>query len=294
MDATPSYTNVKALIKQFTGQANTLVIPRPFISFTGDHLAALMLSQILYWSDKTTDPDGWFYKTADEWEMELGMSAFQIKRAATVLAQFGVETKLRKIAGAPRMHYRIDLPRFTDLFLQFLENQETRKSSTYKMENQETSKTMVSQETSKTYKEHRLPETTGNAPARESERAPKAPDELALALADACKINPKIATKKQRDALNEAYQSLKSIGATAADVQPRIRYWYAEDWRAKKENRPPRPAELVEIWEQAIASGGALPERKATVYELPVTRRTEMPAEQRRALLARMPKDTAV
>jgi helix-turn-helix protein len=83
-------------------------------------------------------------------------------------------------------------------------------------------------------------------PAREQ----KQPDDLALAIAGACKINPKIATKRQREQLNEAYQSLKAISATPADVQQRADWW-PNDWRAKKENRPPRPMELVEIWEAA-------------------------------------------
>lgn len=156
----PSYQQVKAMIKQFTGQANTLVIPRVFIDFTGDHLAALLLSQILYWSDKTDNADGWFYKTADEWQAEIGMSAYQVKRAATTLAQFGVVTAVHKVAKTPKMHYRIDMQIFTDLFIKFLESEETSKSRNYAVENQETSKSMESEETSKSYKEHRLPETT--------------------------------------------------------------------------------------------------------------------------------------
>ena len=62
---------VYALIAQFSGQANILTIPRLFIDWTGDHLTALLLSQIIYWSSRTNDPDGWFYKSAKEWEEEL-------------------------------------------------------------------------------------------------------------------------------------------------------------------------------------------------------------------------------
>lgn len=160
----PTTDQVKAMIKQFTGQSNTLVIPRVFIDFTGDHLAALLLSQILYWSDRTTDPDGWFYKTAEEWHAELGMSTYQVKRAAAALATLGISTKLRKVLGAPRMHYRVDMPQFTDLFLKFLENQETGKSTSLKIKKVENgfsrnSKNMDYEETSKS-SIHRLPETT--------------------------------------------------------------------------------------------------------------------------------------
>jgi phage replication O-like protein O len=77
--------------------------------------------------------------------------------------------------------------------------------------------------------------------------------ELALTIADVCKINPKIATEKQKRTLNATYQALKGIGATAIDVRARESWWYANDWRAKKEGRAPRPDELQAIWEEAAA-----------------------------------------
>lgn len=151
----PNYQQVKAMIKQFTGQANTLVIPRVFIDFTKDHLAAMLLSQILYWSDRTSDPDGWFYKTADEWDEEIGLSNFQVKRATALLKDLGVETRLKRVDGAPRTHYRVDMDTFVNLFFKFLENRETQKSRNSKMDIKETAKSDF-QETAKTYKEHRL------------------------------------------------------------------------------------------------------------------------------------------
>jgi len=35
---------------------------------------ALMLSQAMYWSNRTSDPDGWFYKTMEEWREETGLT----------------------------------------------------------------------------------------------------------------------------------------------------------------------------------------------------------------------------
>jgi|GEM_PF-835177 len=77
--------------------------------------------------------------------------------------------------------------------------------------------------------------------------------ELAIAIADVCRINPQIATDKQKRTLNATYQALKSIGATPAEVRARESWWYANDWRAKKEGRAPRPDELQAIWEEAAA-----------------------------------------
>ena len=99
---------VYALIARVAGQANVLTIPRLFIDWTGDHISALLLSQIIYWSSRTTDAEGWFYKSAKEWEEELGISDYQLTRATKKLASAGVVTKLRKVRGAPTLHYRLN------------------------------------------------------------------------------------------------------------------------------------------------------------------------------------------
>jgi hypothetical protein len=113
---------VIALLAQFTGQQNVLTIPRALINVCGGDIpAALLLSQILYWSDRTTDPDGWFAKSYDDWNAEISMTEYQIKRAikgdkrrkngGLRLADIGVETKLSQskyYSNAPTMHYRID------------------------------------------------------------------------------------------------------------------------------------------------------------------------------------------
>ena len=94
------------------GQANILTIPRLFIDWTGDHITALFLSQVIYWSSRTDDRDGWFYKSAKEWQEELSISDYQLARATKKLAEAGLETKLRKVMGAPTLHYRVDQEEF--------------------------------------------------------------------------------------------------------------------------------------------------------------------------------------
>lgn len=120
-----------SLLLGFAGQANTLVIPRPFISLChGDHLAALLLSQILYWQDRTDDPNGWFSKSYEDWDEELGLTETQVKRLIRgdkrtktpmfKLEDIGVETKLSRAKaynGAATMHYRVNLEVFEALVL---------------------------------------------------------------------------------------------------------------------------------------------------------------------------------
>jgi len=113
---------VLSLITRLVGQANVLTIPRIFIDLTGSHEAALLLSQILYWSERTRDPDGWFYKTAADWEAELALSEYQVRKARKVLEPLGLETKLRAVNNVPVQHYRLDGPQFYKSILHFLQN----------------------------------------------------------------------------------------------------------------------------------------------------------------------------
>lgn len=95
--------------------------------------------------------------------------------------------------------------------------------------------------------------TRGGDEETQIQSPPRPLSELATAIADVCKINPKIATAKQKTALNATYQALNSIGATPSDVRQRESWWYANAWQAKKEGRAPRPDELQTIWEEAAA-----------------------------------------
>jgi len=113
--------NIVSLIKRISGQANVLTIPRVYIDLLdGDVHAALMLSQIIYWSDRTKKTDGWFYKKTEEWTDEIGLSRYQIDRVLKVLPW--VDTKVVQVAGAPVKHYRIDLDALADSICKKLTN----------------------------------------------------------------------------------------------------------------------------------------------------------------------------
>lgn len=130
----PKRDAITDLFKSFAGQAGNLVIPRPYIEFcNGDHLAALLLSQILYWSDRTEDPDGWFAKSYDEWHKELAMTQYQVNRALYGdkrtkknnggLSVFGVETKVARSTyhkGAATLHYRVNTQKLQQAILNYL------------------------------------------------------------------------------------------------------------------------------------------------------------------------------
>jgi hypothetical protein len=69
--------------------------------------AAAMLSQAMYWSERTKDPEGWFYKSAAEWEYEVGLTRREQDTARRRLR--GTQFWKEKLAGRPPIRrFRID------------------------------------------------------------------------------------------------------------------------------------------------------------------------------------------
>jgi len=119
---------VFSLIKSLVGQANLLTIPRLFIDYTGDLESALLLSQIVYWSDKIERRDGFMYKTYSDWRTEIGLNEYSVRKAANHLKKMGIlETEVHKANGNPTVHYRLIAERFSTSFLQYLQKQNLKK-----------------------------------------------------------------------------------------------------------------------------------------------------------------------
>lgn len=130
---------MRAVLGNFTGQGGFLTIPKTLIAYCGSLERGLLLSQIIYWSDRTTDPDGWFYKTYVEWEEEITLSEYQVRRHTKGLQSTNlIETKLKKVHGSPTLHYRLNWRVFSDSFLEFLQNRTLRN---FRNEGEETSGT---------------------------------------------------------------------------------------------------------------------------------------------------------
>lgn len=109
------------LIKEFAGQQNIVAVPVAFIRYIGSIEAAILLSQLIYWSGKTED--GWFYKSHKEWEEELALGKYEVRKATNLLINKGIlETRLRKANGAPTLHYRIKDAEFSQSIVHFLNN----------------------------------------------------------------------------------------------------------------------------------------------------------------------------
>jgi hypothetical protein len=85
---------------------------RLFAAVGGSVGAGVFLSQLYYWSEHTTDPEGWVYKTAEEWFDETMLGRHELDTVRKALKARGViEEKLRGVP--PVTHYRI---RWDELF----------------------------------------------------------------------------------------------------------------------------------------------------------------------------------
>jgi hypothetical protein len=99
--------------------------------FDRDHNAAILLNQILYWTARTNDPDGWFHKTYQQWHDELRFSHYQIARVVRgddrvlkekrTLWSIGLETEVRMAPnGRNAVHYRLNVAAFMTAFTEWL------------------------------------------------------------------------------------------------------------------------------------------------------------------------------
>ncbi|HFV9291638.1 TPA: hypothetical protein ACIAIE_001444 [Serratia fonticola] len=105
------------VVQAMSGQKNCIVIPGPYLDyFASDQQAfalAAVLNQLVFWTGKSSQDDGWFYKTHEELAGELrGVSEDQVQRVVTKLRKKYlpgvIEVSTRKVNGTPTNHYRID------------------------------------------------------------------------------------------------------------------------------------------------------------------------------------------
>lgn len=88
-----------------------------FANVGGGVTSGVFLSQLLYWTGKGKDPDGWIYKVQSEWTAETGLTRREQETARKRLRQVGILQEKR--AGVPaRLYYRVDLDKLIALLAQ--------------------------------------------------------------------------------------------------------------------------------------------------------------------------------
>lgn len=135
-----NHTDITNLLKQFSGQARILTIPRAYIDMLdGNHLSALLLSQCVFMSDRAAGDDGWFAMSYADWTNMLAMSEYQVRQSIKALADFGLETVLRRSSAhemAATLHYRVNMDKLTARLIELLRS---RSEETSERRSEETS-----------------------------------------------------------------------------------------------------------------------------------------------------------
>lgn len=79
----------------------------------------ILWNQIHYWSDKTTDPEGWIYKSQEEIFEETGLSRKETDTARALGKKLGVMESIVR-GTPPTVHYRVDIDRMIELIAEYL------------------------------------------------------------------------------------------------------------------------------------------------------------------------------
>ncbi|MBD2770671.1 hypothetical protein [Iningainema tapete] len=112
-----SYRKTAADTNQFNVQINWITLTsllqspiayhRIFAEIGGGATAGLFLSQAFYWSQRTSDPDGWFYKSTAEWEAETALTRYEQETVRKRLIKSGLIEE-KKLGMPCTLHFRIN------------------------------------------------------------------------------------------------------------------------------------------------------------------------------------------
>lgn len=101
-----------------------IAFQRGFVRIGAGITGALMLSQAVYWSKRTRQGDGWFYKTQAEWMEETGLTRYEQEGARKKLCALGILAEAKR--GVPcKTFYKVDFQQLSMLLLQYAENPQT-------------------------------------------------------------------------------------------------------------------------------------------------------------------------
>jgi hypothetical protein len=80
---------------------------RVYATIAGSACAGLFLSQAMYWDSITENPEGWFYKTYEQWTSETALNRYELDKIRHHLTSINIlQTQLK---GSPaQLHYRIN------------------------------------------------------------------------------------------------------------------------------------------------------------------------------------------
>jgi hypothetical protein len=106
-------SNEKQIILSLVGEP-PIAFYRTFADLAGSAAGGVFFSQLMYWTGKSGNAEGWIYKTMDEWKEEACLTRSEQECARRELKKIGVlEEKLKGIPA--RLHYKINFKNLYDL-----------------------------------------------------------------------------------------------------------------------------------------------------------------------------------
>lgn len=97
-----------ALLKAHGGENVVVVMPSLVRALKGHGNAAILLSQLLYWSARSEEPNGWFYNNRDKLSSQTGIGRDGLTTARALLRKLGILEETR--AGMPaKLYMRLNL-----------------------------------------------------------------------------------------------------------------------------------------------------------------------------------------
>lgn len=98
---------LRSALMALMGGSRTLAVSSFLLVALDSVEATLLLSQLLYWGERSQDPDGWIWKTRDEWFREIGLRRRKLESARTLLKSTGIlEECLRGVPS--KLYYRVN------------------------------------------------------------------------------------------------------------------------------------------------------------------------------------------
>jgi hypothetical protein len=106
----------REIIGLFSGQSSQVTIPKLYIEITGSYSLAIVLNQAVFWSNKSSCKDGFFYKTYEEWFDEIHIPERTLRRRFNALETSElITTKVKKVKGANTKHVKPHTDRIIEL-----------------------------------------------------------------------------------------------------------------------------------------------------------------------------------
>jgi hypothetical protein len=106
-----NYTNAVRLIKELLpNKKNVVSLSISLLEvLDDDYPECAIFSQCVYWSDRTDDEDGWFYKSYQDWKKECRVKERTCRRKLESLKARGwVETEVRQdYSGQNQLYVRL-------------------------------------------------------------------------------------------------------------------------------------------------------------------------------------------